>query len=230
VRGSSLVVFDLDGTLVDSIRDIAAAVDEALATTAPGTPPLGLARIHSFVGEGAAVLVARSLEAAGLNRRVEEVLPRYLEAYARRMLETTVLYPGVLEALEALGDHTLAILTNKPGDLSRALLAGLGVATRFARIWGVGDIPGRKPDPAGLVRLMAELGARPGATVLVGDSPVDVATGRAAGVLTVGVTYGLDPQGVVAARPDAVLGDLRELPPLLERLPAGTAPLPPGGA
>jgi phosphoglycolate phosphatase len=210
-----LVVFDLDGTLVDSVRDIAAAVNDALREIAPDAPALALGQIHSFVGEGAAVLIARSLQAAGLDRRVEDVLPVYLDAYARRLLDTTTFYPGVVEALDALQDRTLSVLTNKPGDLSRALLAGLGAAGRFARIWGPGDVSGRKPDPAGLLRLMDELQARPEETVIVGDSPVDVATGREAGVFAVGVTYGFDPRGTVAARPDVVLDDLRELPPLL---------------
>ena len=142
-----VVVFDLDGTLVDSIRDIAASVADALREIAPGVAPPALAQIHSFVGEGAAVLIARSLAAAGLDRRVEEVLPLYLDAYRRRMLDTTRFYPGALEALDALRDRTLCVLSNKPGDLSRALLAGLGAAHRFARIWGAGDAPGASPTP-----------------------------------------------------------------------------------
>jgi phosphoglycolate phosphatase len=217
------VVFDLDGTLVDSIRDIAAGVNDALHRLAPEARPLGLHEIQSFVGDGAAVLVARSLAAAGLDRRVEEILPLYVDAYRRHLLDTTVLYAGVSEALTALRGRILSVLTNKPGDLSRALLTGLGVAHRFARIWGGGDVPGRKPDPAGLVRLMNELGARPEETVMVGDSPVDVATGRAGGVFTVGVTYGLDPRGVVDAGPDAVLDDLRDLEVLLADRDGDTA-------
>jgi phosphoglycolate phosphatase len=131
------------------------------------------------------------------------------------MLETTRFYPGALEALDALRDRTRCVLSNKPGDLSRALLAGLGAAHRFARIWGVGDTPSRKPDPAGLRLLMRDFGAREQETVIVGDSAVDVATGRAAGAFTVGVSYGFDPQGVASSRPDAVVDDLRGLLPLL---------------
>jgi phosphoglycolate phosphatase len=212
---AKLIVFDLDGTLVDSIGDIATAVADALREIAPGVEPPGQAQIHSFVGEGAAVLIARSLAAAGLDRRVEEVLPLYLDAYRRRLLDTTRFYPGALEALDALRDRTLCVLSNKPGDLSRALLAGLGAAPRFARIWGGGDAPGRKPDPAGLLRLMSDFAATAGETVMVGDSAVDIATGRAAGVFTVGVSLGFDPRGVVAARPDAVIDNLRDLAPLL---------------
>jgi len=210
-----LLVFDLDGTLVDSVRDIASAVNDALKAVGPEARPLDLAEIHSFVGEGPAVLMARSLRAARLERPVEEALPLYLEAYARHMLETTRFYPGAVEVLDAFRDRTLCVLTNKPGDLSRALLAGLGAAGRFSRIWGGGDTPGRKPDPGGLRLLMQAFGARPEETVMVGDSAVDVETGRAAGTLTVGVTYGFDPRGVVAAKPDVMLDDLRDLPPLL---------------
>ena len=210
-----VVVFDLDGTLVDSIHDIASAVADTLRAIAPGVTPPDVAKIHSFVGEGAAVLVARSLAAAGLERRVEEVLPLYLDVYRRHLLDTTRFYPGALAALDALQGRTLCVLTNKPGDLSRDLLAGLGAAHRFARIWGGGDAPGKKPDPAGLLKLMADFAATPPETVLVGDSAVDVATGRAAGVFTVGVRYGYDAGGLVAARPDAILDDLRDLPALL---------------
>ena len=220
------VVFDLDGTLVDSLRDIGAAVNDALAQVAPGTPPLAFAEIHSFVGDGPEVLLTRSLAAACLEQRVEDVLPLYLAAYHRRMLETTAFYPGVLEALDGLRDLSLAVLTNKPGDLSRALLLGLGEAHRFALIWGGGDVPGKKPDPRGLLRLMAELDARPEETAMVGDSSVDMGAGQAAGCFTVGVTYGFDAPGVLATRPDAVLDDLRDLRSALERREDASIPRP----
>ncbi len=210
-----LVVFDLDGTLLDSSRDLATATNAALAAVAPGVTPLSLEVVRSFVGEGAGVLIARSLAEAGIRKRAEEVLPTFLDFYRRCLLETTRLYPGVGETLGRLGGRTLAVLTNKPGDMSRAILAGLGVADRFARIYGGGDFPGRKPDPAGLLLLLEELGARPEEAVLVGDSAVDVLTGRAAGVITVGVTYGLNPESLREAPPDVTLSDIRDLPPLL---------------
>lgn len=206
-----LVVFDLDGTLIDSARDLATAVNGALARVAAGTPPLRFETVRSCIGNGATSLVARSLEAAGLRLPLEEVLPVFLECYRGCLLETTRLYPGVEEALELLADRTLAVLTNKPGDMSRAILAGLRVAGRFARIYGGGDLPARKPDPAGLLRLMDETSATPAETVIVGDSRVDVRTGRAAGVRSVGVTYGLDPEGLAADPPDVMLDDLRQL-------------------
>lgn len=215
MRGARLVVFDLDGTLVDSSRDLATATNAALAAVAPGVAPLSLDVVRSFVGEGAGVLIARSLAEAGIHKRAEEVLPTFLDLYRRCLLETTRLYPGVVETLERLGGRILAVLTNKPGDMSRAILAGLGVADRFARIYGGGDFPGRKPDPAGLLLLLEDLGARPEEAVLVGDSAVDVRTGRAAGVPTVGVTYGLNPESLQEAPPDVTISDIRDLPPLL---------------
>ena len=104
----------------------------------------------------------RSLRHAGLDLSADEVLPVYIECYAERLLDTTRLYPGIAEALDALARHALAVLTNKPGDFSRRILEGLGVAPRFARVLGAGDVPSRKPDPSGLFRLMAEAQAAPG--------------------------------------------------------------------
>ena len=208
---AGLVVFDLDGTLIDSTADLAAAVNATLARIAPDTPPLSVDRIRSFVGHGVGMLVARALAEARVPARPEEVLPVYLEVYRRGMLNETRLYPGVAEALALLEGYALAVLTNKPGDMARAILEGLGVAARFARICGPEDVPARKPDPAGLRWLMAEAGAGPEAAAMVGDSPVDVRTGRAAGVLTVGVSYGLDPDGLRAEPPDVMLDDLRAL-------------------
>jgi phosphoglycolate phosphatase len=215
VRRVDLVVFDLDGTLVDSAGDLAASVNAALERLAPGIPPVPLEKVRTFIGEGAGTLVARTLAAAGVNVSTEVALPVFLECYRARLLDTTVLYPGVLEALDALRDRTLAVLTNKPGEMSRRILDGLGVADRFARIWGAGDVPAKKPDPAGLRMLLHEAEIPLAAAVLVGDSAIDVRTGRAAGVLTVGVTYGLDPTSLEAVPPDVLIGDLRELAPRL---------------
>lgn len=215
MKAVRLVVFDLDGTLVDSTQDLATAVNAALARVSPGTPPLAMDTVRSYIGNGAGILIARSLDAAGLRLRPEDVLPVFLDCYRGCLLDTTRLYPGVPEALDSLADRTLAVLTNKPGDMSRTILTGLEAAGRFARIYGGGDVPGRKPDPAGLLRLMAETGAAPRETVIVGDSAVDVRTGRAAEVWTVGVTYGLDPESLTAEPPDHLLNDLRDLARLL---------------
>jgi phosphoglycolate phosphatase len=215
--GRRLVVFDLDGTLIDSSHDLAAAVNHTLQELAPGTPALLEDDVRTFIGDGARVLVTRSLARAGLPHSADEVLPVFLESYRARLLDTTRLFPGVREALDALRADCLAVLTNKPGEMSRAILEGLGVASRFGYVLGGGDLPARKPDPAGLRRLMTETGAAPACTAMVGDSAIDVLTGRAAGVVTVGVRYGFAPESLRATAPDVVVDEPRELPAALER-------------
>lgn len=214
----ALVVFDLDGTLVDASGDLRTALNRTLDRLRPGTPPLSLERVRSFIGEGARVLVARGLAAAGLPETPDQALPVYLAEYRGCLLETTRPYPGAVAALDRLAGHTLAVLTNKPGEMSRSVLEGLGLAGRFLRIYGGGDLPERKPHPLGLERLMEETGLPAARAVLVGDSAIDVRTARAAGVAVVGVRYGFDPAGLEAAGPDrlvdeagAIVGAVEEL-------------------
>jgi phosphoglycolate phosphatase len=211
LSGVRLIVFDLDGTLIDSARDLAAAVNTMLVRLRPGSAPLTDEEVRSFVGDGARKLVARSLDGRSVGVPLEAALPVFLEAYGTCMLQTTRLYPGVRETLDALrASRTLAVLSNKPGEMSRAILAGLGVADRFARIYGGDDVP-KKPDPAGLLQLISELGTEPSQALMVGDSANDIRTGRAAGVRTAGVTYGFDREGTEAETPDLLVTDLREL-------------------
>ena len=209
-----LVVFDLDGTLIDSSADLATGINATLARLAPGSPPLPLEQVRRFIGDGARVLVARSLAAAGLATPVEEAVPLFFDAYARHLLDTTHLYPGVVEVLDRLRPRSLGVLTNKPGGFSRTILEGLGVAERFVRVYGGDEVP-RKPDPAGLVRLMQETGCAADETVMVGDSANDVLTGRHAGVRTMGVLGGFDPDGLATQAPDDLIPSLTALPDLL---------------
>lgn len=206
-----LFVFDLDGTLIDSTRDLASAMNAALQQVAPETEPIPLETVQDFVGDGARVLMERSLRYTGLDRTVDELLGAFMDCYGARLLETTRLYPGIPEMLEDLSIHTLAVLTNKPGRFSRAILDGLGVGPAFARVWGPDDAPEKKPDPAGLLALMAELGSDQAHTWMIGDSPVDVRTGRAAGVRVAGVTWGLDPEGLRREAPDRLVDEPRHL-------------------
>ncbi len=219
-----LVVFDLDGTLVDTVQDLATGVNEALAVVAPGVPPLPLDAVRSFVGDGAGVLIERTLRHAGLDLPAEQVLPVFLECYARHMLDTSVLYPGVPEALDQLADRTLAVLTNKPGNLSRAILDGLGLRSRFARVWGPDDAGVRKPDPSGLRRLLADLGFKAAEAAMVGDSSADVGAGRAAGMRTVGVTWGFQPKS--AEQADRTIADMRDLTLAIDGTPSESSVLP----
>jgi len=213
-----LVVFDLDGTLVDSVADIASAVNRMLAQKVPGASPLPLATVRSFVGSGARELVSRVLARTRAEVPVDEGLATFLDAYRAGLLDATRPYPGVVEGLDRMRDRTLAVLTNKPGDMSRAILAGLGLADRFSRIAGSGDFPGRKPDPAGLLMLLGESGVAPGEALMVGDSGIDVQTARNAGTRVAGVSYGLDPEGLAAAGPDLMVDSLAAL---AKRLGAG---------
>jgi phosphoglycolate phosphatase len=221
-----LVVFDLDGTLVDSAQDLATAVNEALTSVAPGRPTLPLEVVKAFVGDGASILIQRTLRHAGLELPKARVLPVFLECYARHLLDTTRLYPGVLETLDRLADRTLAVLTNKRGGLSRDLLAGLGVASRFARIWGPDDAGAHKPDPAGLHRLLSELDFAAGDSAIIGDSGADVAAGRAAGLRTIAATWGFNPESLVAEPADRTIHDIRALPTALDDPSSGSSVLP----
>ena len=182
-------MFDLDGTLIDSRRDLADAAN-ALIIERGGTP-LPVDAIASMVGEGAALLVRRALKAAGTDLQIDRDLPRFLELYDERLLAHTRLYDGTREMLEALRPHaTLAILTNKPQRPTEEILDGLGIAHLFSHVVGGDTTHGRKPDPAGLHHLMAVTGASTNETMMIGDSAIDLRTARAAGVRVCLVAYG----------------------------------------
>jgi phosphoglycolate phosphatase len=185
----SFVVFDLDGTLIDSRRDLADAANALLAEY--GAEPLDERTVASMVGEGARVLVARVLNARSLAVPQEHAVARYLELYDARLLRHTRPYDGVAEVVSTLGAHLpLAVLTNKPGAMSERLLSAFHLRDAFAHVIG-GDSPhGRKPDPSGLLWLVRSCGARPEDTVMVGDSAIDLRTARAAGTRVCLARYG----------------------------------------
>lgn len=161
--------------------------------------------MRSFIGEGARRLIARALERRGLPQPVESVRPIFMACYERVLLQTTRPYDGIVEVLDALSDRTLAVLTNKPGRLSRLLLDGLGLSGRFQRVIGGDDIPTQKPDAAGLRLLLAGAGVGPQDAAMVGDSAIDVRTARAAGVRAVGVSWGFDAESLRRAAPDVLV-------------------------
>ena len=175
-----LVVFDLDGTLVDSHKDLASAANALVVGL--GGSPLSTEQVVAMVGEGAAVLVRRALTASGLDPDTPGALDRFLELYDSCLLDETVPYPGTVEVLTALSSrYTLAVLTNKPATPTARILDGLSLSKFFSVVVG-GDSPfGRKPAPAGLEHIISSAGATPAATLLVGDSPVDRETARRAG-------------------------------------------------
>jgi phosphoglycolate phosphatase len=185
----ALVVFDLDGTLIDSQRDLADAANALIVER--GGSPLPVNTIAAMVGEGAALLVRRALAAAGVNHEVERDLGRFLELYDERLLAHTTVYAGTREMLDALSARApLAVLTNKPQHHTDGVLRGLNLARYFRWVIG-GDTPyGRKPEPAGLRHLMSAAGAAPRESLMVGDSAIDLNTARAAGVRICLVRYG----------------------------------------
>jgi len=209
-----LVIFDLDGTLVDSKEDLALSVNAMRERM--GLPALPHDVIASYVGHGVTALVRRALGAEASDESVEKGMTIFLDYYREHMLDHTTLYPGVRGALEQLGGRTLAVLTNKPVRFSREMLERLGLAPLFAAIYGGNSFPQKKPDPVGVEKLMADTGARERQTLMVGDSDTDVLTGRNAGVWTCGVTYGFGARTLEETPPDFIVGDLRDLPLLLK--------------
>ena len=184
-----LVVFDLDGTLIDSRQDLADSANALIAER--GGTPLPVDRVTAMVGEGAALLVRRALSAAGLDPDVDTALPRFLELYDERLLVHTALYPGTREMLDAIrAKATLAVLTNKPQHHTERVLDGLQLSSYFHSIVGGDTRFGRKPDPAGLRHVISTAGSDAASTVLVGDSAIDLRTARAAGVRICLVRYG----------------------------------------
>lgn len=209
-----LLIFDLDGTLIDSKLDLALSVNGMLAQV--GREPLAHDLIGTYVGHGVAKLVRRALGEAASDAAVETSVAIFIEQYRKHMLDNTVAYPGVIEALDGLDGRGLAVLSNKPVVFSREILAGLNMARYFGFIYGGNSFEQKKPDPMGVRKLMADLNAAPQHTLIIGDSDTDVLTGRNAGVWTCGVTYGFGAPTLANAPPDLVLDDLRQLPPLLD--------------
>ena len=206
-----LLIFDLDGTLIDSRRDLANAGNATRQHM--GMPPLDDERVCSYVGNGAPVLVRRLLGDEATEAQVEEGLEFFIEYYADHKLDYTALYPGVRDAIDRLrgAGVQMAVLTNKPVRISRAIIEGLGAGAYFRQVYGGNSFDFKKPHPIGVETLMAECGAPPRRTMMVGDSSVDIETARNAHVLSCGVTYGLQPETLRAVPPDLLVDRMEEL-------------------
>ena len=199
-----LIIFDLDGTLADTQEDLAGAVNATRAWV--GLPPLDLSGIRAALGEGAKVLIERTVPFEG---PVEEPLRYFIGWYGTHYAERTRLYPGVVEVLEATRDRLRAVVTNKPERISRKILQALGVAEHFVEVIGGDTLPVRKPDPAAVLALLRRHAVPPGEVLVVGDSPVDIATARAAGVKVAVVDSGYaDPVALKAAGANFLFPDL----------------------
>jgi phosphoglycolate phosphatase len=209
------LVFDLDGTLIDSKVDLALSVNATLEHM--GRAPLEPDRIYGYVGHGAPMLVRRALGLRASDAEVEQGLAYFLSYYRAHMLDNTVTYPGVREALELLRAHSMAVLTNKPVRFSQGILDGLGIAHYFRYVYGGNSFATKKPDPEGMNILLRDFGAAPREAMIVGDSEVDVRTARNAGTWSCGVTYGLGAEGLRLNPPDLMLDSLVELVPYLAK-------------
>jgi phosphoglycolate phosphatase len=206
-----LLIFDLDGTLIDSKRDLALSVNATRAHMGMG--PLDIGKVSSYVGNGAPVLIRRALGEQATDALVDEALEFFLEYYREHKLDYTRLYPGVKESLDRLraAGKRLAVLTNKPVAPSRGIVEGLGVSGHFFQIYGGNSFAFKKPNPIGVEKLMAEAGVDRGRTLMVGDSGVDVETARNAGVQACGVTYGFAPETLSNPAPDLLVDRMEEL-------------------
>jgi phosphoglycolate phosphatase len=206
-RRPDALVFDLDGTLVDSRQDITTAINRMRAGY--GLPPLSLEQVVAMVGEGARVLIERAVGRELPAAEIEPALRRYLDYYDEVLLATTRPYPGVPELLAALAAvYPVALLSNKGERPSRQILEGLDLAPYFRLVLGGDSLPSRKPDPAGLHLAAERLGVPVADLLLIGDTRIDAQTARAAGSLFALVEWGFPaPPGIDEA--DGLQVDLR---------------------
>ena len=219
-----LLIFDLDGTLVDSRIDLANSVNAMLRHY--GKPELPNDVIASYIGNGAPMLVRRSLGDPDDENFVQEALLYFMAYYREHKLDTTYVYAGIKEALDLIArgrngaspqvlPPMMAVLSNKPVVPSQAIVDALGLAGYFFRVYGGNSFHTKKPDPAGVEALLQESGARADQTVIIGDSDVDIITARNAGAYSVGVTYGLSPHTLEDAPPDVLVDHPQELAEVL---------------
>jgi phosphoglycolate phosphatase len=204
-----LLVFDLDGTLIDSGADLCASVNAMLQHF--DRPPLPDAVISTYIGDGAARLVSRSLGDPADQAFLDSALAYFLDYYREHKLDKTYVYPGVFPSLDSLrfehggAERSMAVLTNKPIGPSQAICDALGLSPYFFRIYGGNSFATKKPDPEGLLALMKEVGVRPQETLMIGDSDVDIRTAHNAGVWSMGCSYGLAPHTLVTEPPDCLV-------------------------
>ena len=218
---AKLLIFDLDGTLIDSREDLANSVNAMLIHF--GKKELPHEVIASYIGDGAPMLVRRSLGDPDDENFVQDAVLYFLAWYREHKLDNTYVYDGVKEALTAIqksrntasAGETLplkmAVLSNKPVGPTRAIVEALGLGPYFFQVYGGNSFHTKKPDPAGVQILLEEAGAEPEETIIIGDSDIDVLTARNAGIYSIGVTYGLAPHTLQDAPPDVLIDHPSEL-------------------
>lgn len=206
-----LIIYDLDGTLIDSRRDIAEAVNGSLREM--GLREISRERVSSFVGSGVRNLITQALKEVGVaSDKRERAIKIFRRLYGECLLNYTELYPSVKKVLEFFKTRKQAVITNKPEDFSRTILKGLGIDSYFFQLIGGDAGFPKKPSPEPVHEILRRAGLPSEEAVLIGDSATDIETGRNAGVKTLAVTYGFGRrEEIEAARPDFILRDLSEL-------------------
>jgi phosphoglycolate phosphatase len=214
-----LLVFDLDGTLIDSRLDLIHSVNAMLRHL--GRPELHGDVIASYVGDGAPALVRRALENTEDEALLRTALEYFLGYYRLHKLDHTTVYEGILELLARIArssngvQRQMAVLSNKPVNPSRDIVRALGMADFFVRVYGGNSFATKKPDPLGVTALLQEADVAADEALMIGDSSIDVLTGRNAGLWTCGVTYGFSPHSLETVAPDVLVETPRELSELL---------------
>ncbi len=209
-----LLVFDLDGTLVDSQVDLANAINHMLRHY--HRPELPVDIVAGYIGDGANMLVRRSLGDPRDENFVRQAYDTFVTYYREHVLDNTYAYPGVMDSIRAIretanGRLQMAVLSNKPVRPSERILQGLGMDSFFTRIYGGNSFETKKPDPLGALTLLRETSTEPAEAVMIGDSQNDVLTARNAGMWSVGVTYGFSPDTLKAHPPDVLIDSPHEL-------------------
>ncbi|MBZ0157490.1 MAG: HAD-IA family hydrolase [Alphaproteobacteria bacterium] len=212
-----LIIFDLDGTLIDSSPDIADAINYAIDPY--GLPPISVEETIGLVGEGVSRLMEKLIEREGIPADKDLLVGRFLEYYSAHLVDKTMVYPGVRETLEQLAVYKKAVISNKRESLSGAILQKLGLAPYLDIVVGSDTTRERKPSPVPVLYVLSHLGVSPEEAVMVGDSNYDIEAGRAAGVRTVAVTYGYRPVSFLKGA-DFIIDSLSALPDIAGKLSA----------
>ena len=210
-----VLIFDLDGTLVDSKKDLTASVNHVREKFS--LPALSEEEIAGFIGRGAQDLILKALGSAVSESELQPALKLFLTYYRAHMLDRTVLYPGVRETLDRLQDFRLAVLTNKPVHFSCSMLDGLGIYRYFSAVYGGNSFDNKKPNPVGIFQILSDTRGHREKAWMIGDSSVDVLTGRNAGVITCGVTYGYAADTFKDTPPDFQIDRFAELEDLVRK-------------
>lgn len=209
-----LLIFDLDGTLVDSKADIAHAVNAMLRDIS--RPELPEETIGSYIGDGAPTLIRRALGDQASEQAVQDGLKYFMSYYREHLLDNTYAYPGVMDALEHIARETagrvrMAVLSNKPERPSQRICEGLGLTPHLVAVYGGNSFETKKPDPLGANTLLRDFGVKPEEAIMVGDSENDVLTARNSGMWALGVTYGFSPESLKTHKPDVLVDSVSEM-------------------